>query len=71
MEVPDDLAAALAEVRASEAFDRSGLQHAKEHVRQVETAKAETFASGASTRSSPVWQQPVITSSPGTWRCCY
>ena len=40
MEVPDDLAAALAEAGVSEAFDRLAYSKRKEHVRQVETSKA-------------------------------
>ena len=40
VEVPDDLAAALAEAGASEAFGRLAYSTRKEHVRQVETAKA-------------------------------
>ena len=40
VEVPDDLAAALAEAGVSEAFDRLAYSTRKEHVRQVETAKA-------------------------------
>ena len=40
VEVPDDLAAALAEAGVSEAFDRLAYSKRKEHVRQVETAKA-------------------------------
>lgn len=38
--VPDDLAAALAEAGTTEAFDRLSYTQRKEHVRQVETAKA-------------------------------
>ena len=40
VEVPDDLAAALAEAGAAAAFDRLAHSKRKEHVRQVETAKA-------------------------------
>lgn len=40
VEVPDDLAAALAEAGATAAFDRLAYSTRKEHVRQVETAKA-------------------------------
>ena len=40
VEVPDDLAAALAEAGAIAAFDRLAYSTRKEHVRQVETAKA-------------------------------
>ncbi len=40
VEVPDDLAAALAEAGATEAFDRLAYSTRKEHVRQVVTAKA-------------------------------
>lgn len=40
VEVPDDLAAALADAGATEAFDLLAYSTRKEHVRQVETAKA-------------------------------
>ncbi|MEZ4771001.1 MAG: YdeI/OmpD-associated family protein [Caldilineales bacterium] len=40
VEVPDDLAAALTEAGATEAFDRLSYTNRKEAVRQVETAKA-------------------------------
>lgn len=40
VKVPDDLAAALAEAGATAAFDRLAYSTRKEHVRQVETAKA-------------------------------
>ena len=40
VEVPDDLAAALAEAGAIAAFDLLAYSTRKEHVRQVETAKA-------------------------------
>lgn len=39
--VPDDLAAALAEAGVREAFDAQSPSRRKEHVRQVESAKAE------------------------------
>ena len=41
VDVPDDLAAALAEQGATEAFDKLSYTNRKEAVRQVETAKAE------------------------------
>lgn len=40
VEVPEDLAAALAEAGAREAFDALSYSVRKEHVRQVESAKA-------------------------------
>ncbi|MBV9832387.1 MAG: DUF1905 domain-containing protein [Marmoricola sp.] len=40
VEVPEDLATALAEAGVREAFDRLALTHRKEHVRAVEDAKA-------------------------------
>ncbi len=39
VEVPDDLATALAEAGVREAFDRLAYTHRKEHVRAVEDAK--------------------------------
>lgn len=41
VDVPDDLAAALETAGAREAFDKLAPSRRKEHVRQVETAKAE------------------------------
>jgi hypothetical protein len=41
VEVPTDLAAALAEKSATEAFDKLAYSVRKEHVRQVESAKAQ------------------------------
>ena len=41
VEVPDDLAAALAEAGVRETFDALAFTHRKEHVRSVEDAKSE------------------------------